>query len=289
MASASDARDGVVVDASEASRGTPEVAAASSVTLEAPLALLDLSTCPKKLGQGAILRCYGRFLHPSAKIREKYPNDHKDVAIQNLTSLRLEMKMVDRRTRLCVVMEHADFSVNLYASVHKVKLVQEGPANLRFVVAQPTQNALILEEAVAADADGNDQQLDTVAGMIQISQNMTDSAIDDDNEPAPENEPSSAADNSTPIFGSWGGGTIDPRAGTRESGPSLKSIDDTKYRDQTPLSLFLLFFPQYYIRDVIISSSNAADEGLHLTYGDFLRWLGLWFLFACFNTSNRDD
>ena len=109
------------------------------------------------------------------------------------------------------------------------------------------------------------------------------SSIDDDNAPAPENIPTgTVVDN---IFGEWGHNGICER----------KRVDaeDTKARmkgifshEPSIVSLFLYCFSLSYLMDEILFNTNKQLSP-PLLLGEFLGWLGLWFLMATFQFGSR--
>ena len=44
--------------------------------------------------------------------------------------------------------------------------------------------------------------------------------------------------------------------------------------------MFELLFMKDYVEDVILCNINANIVGSRVTYGEFLRWIGIWFLMA---------
>ena len=46
------------------------------------------------------------------------------------------------------------------------------------------------------------------------------------------------------------------------------------------METFELLFMKDYLKDVIVSNINKTIEGPRVTYGEYLRWLGLWFLMS---------
>ena len=83
----------------------------------------------KRVGRGAKASCFGRFLHPSAQIREWYPNEWRHVRIEGLLVQRREDKDVRRGSgaKPCLFFRHEDFEVELYANERNVTITEEGP------------------------------------------------------------------------------------------------------------------------------------------------------------------
>lgn len=57
----------------------------------------------------------------------------------------------------------------------------------------------------------------------------------------------------------------------------------------SPLRLFQHLFPDNYLREVVLPEMNRRSPGLELQYGEFLRWLGCWFVIACNPGVARSD
>ncbi len=110
--------------------------------------------------------------------------------------------------------------------------------------------------------------------------------IDDDNEPAPEHHPDH--DNLPPdIFKEWG--TVNfchqKRENFRNTSPKISFPQNTS---PTYLQLFELFLPMEYVKQVIIPRINGSLSP-PIDYGEFLKWLGIWFLLATNQVSSRRE
>jgi hypothetical protein len=103
-------------------------------------------------------------------------------------------------------------------------------------------------------------------------------AVDDDNEPAPENIPTSNDSGADDIYRPWGSEPLDTRrvAGVRDVQSSLVSADPSMH---TVLGFFLHFLPMQYFKTTILQATN---ENLldPLTSGEFLWFKLILFLFA---------
>jgi hypothetical protein len=55
------------------------------------------------------------------------------------------------------------------------------------------------------------------------------------------------------------------------------------------LTMFLLFFPRRFMEDVIIvQTNNNLKGGAPVTFGEFLRFLGLWLYMSTLKGFRRD-
>ena len=110
--------------------------------------------------------------------------------------------------------------------------------------------------------------------MIQALRDEVD--VDDDNEPAPENIPQSTDPTSSPLNTEWGhsGFCYRKSLSMQNSGAKLNfHIDPTE--DDYYLQLFEGFFPKDLLNTIIEGINTKINSDLE-TYGEFLRWIGLW-------------
>jgi hypothetical protein len=109
-------------------------------------------------------------------------------------------------------------------------------------------------------------------------------AVDDDNDPAPENipdrgaAPAAAADNLN-----WKGeGIICPRKSTNRqnsfAGFTHYSRDDVLCMSK--LDLFMTPFPVNYLNDILITNTNK-ESNMPMDLQEFIQWIGCWLYMAC--------
>ncbi|KAL7571289.1 hypothetical protein ACA910_008942 [Epithemia clementina (nom. ined.)] len=115
--------------------------------------------------------------------------------------------------------------------------------------------------------------------------------IDDDNQPAPENIPTDD-DNNNNIFTEWGhsGNCFRAMDGGQAVKPKLLNIP----RELVPtlLQLFEIFFFKEFVNAVIIVETSkrlSNDNQRPLSYGEFLRWIGVWLFLATIEGPDRLD
>ena len=111
--------------------------------------------------------------------------------------------------------------------------------------------------------------------------------VDDDNEPAPENIPT--ADPPQGVFTQWGysGGCKRRMEGAVQLQPKLLHGNPTGVKPSL-LQLFELLFPKDFLCNVILDSINKNMEGDEpVSYGELLRWLGLWLLMSTIQGPKR--
>ena len=119
--------------------------------------------------------------------------------------------------------------------------------------------------------------------VLQILPGM----VDDNNQPLPENIPTPAEEgqDAPQFFSTWeySGDCYHCLAGGHKHKACLSFNTDTKPTIQQP---FKMFFFKPYVEGIIIPQTNIClqEEKHHpVRYGEFLHWLGLWFLMATIN------
>ena len=116
---------------------------------------------------------------------------------------------------------------------------------------------------------------------------------DDDNQPLPENIPTPAEEgqDAPQFFSTWehSGDCYHCLAGGCKHKSCLSFNTDVK---PTIQQLFKIFFFKPYVEGIIIPQTNIClQEEKHcpVSYGEFLCWLGLWFLMATINGPDHMD
>ena len=117
-----------------------------------------------------------------------------------------------------------------------------------------------------------------------LVQQMLPGMVDNDNQPLPENIPTPADEGqeSAQFFSNWehSGSCFCCIEGGRKNKACLSFNTDVK---PTIQQLFEMFFFKPYVVGVIVPQTNIClQQGKHhpISYGEFLCWLGLWFLMA---------
>jgi Transposase IS4 len=103
-------------------------------------------------------------------------------------------------------------------------------------------------------------------------------AVDDDNEPAPENVPSPNDEVNEGMYRPWGSEPLDLRraSGVRDIQPTLVSADPSLH---TVLGYFLHFLPVDYLKNTVVTATNTTLSD-PLSWEEFLRFMGILFLLA---------
>ena len=123
--------------------------------------------------------------------------------------------------------------------------------------------------------------------------NMVPGMVDDDNQPLPENIPSpmDEAPNAPQFFSYWEHSSNCYRCleGGRRNKARLSLNSEVK---PTIEQIFEMFFFKNSVVEIIIPQTNLnlqRDKHRPTTYGEFLHWIGLWFLMATINGPDHRD
>ena len=246
------------------------------------------STCDH--GVGAVVSALIRFIHPSEHIRRIFPNPVAGQRLSDCQTIRQEMKKVSRKDQLVLVVHHDDFKtedgdfIDLYAVKRYWKVHKGGDEDLRFDVASTNDGGAQGEEMLPLPAAVDDYINGERVNVVEALQDVVE--IDDDNEPAPENVPRNN-DNNTGVFGEWGHtGFCHRRIQNMPNSPAkiIFNIDPTT--DDIYLQLFEGLFPANFL-DKMVTEINKKISGDPVTYGELLKWIGMWVLMSTVDGSDR--
>jgi len=270
----------------------------------------------KNLGAGAKVSILTRFLHNRATVCNFFPNEEANSRLKGLTVVRQKMHVVRRKAQLCLDVTHPTAKeggegqelIILYGCKKLFTVEEEGPPDQFFdaLPAPPTpddgeevQGDLAVEvqeaiddlQAAIAQIDGGDANIDIVP-LLREANVM----IDDDNEPLPENDRRIMGD--IPVDSvmkdEWGHDGICNRKASGHANMKAKmrgakfSGRDATAEPPTLLDFFEAMIPKEYFVDVILPLTSDK-LGYALSYGEFLQWLGIWFLIATTSGSERRD
>ena len=255
------------------------------------------------MGIGATVRVLKRLVHPSAEIRQKYKNMKKNDKLSNCLVIKKEERLVNRRQQTCVVFRHNEFpNKELHAVERFCQIMTEGPASEFFSdeIDEMIEEVLMEDRAVVEAEENNVEDAATesidrfrAGGEVDAVDVMeADLVVEDDNLPLAENMIGQETDkNATPEcqYEEWGHSGICYRRQQVSTYmmPALK-IQLRSNEVLTRFNLFEHLFITDYIKDVILNNINKTIVGERVTYGEFLRWLGLWFLMATVIGPSRD-
>ena len=152
----------------------------------------------KTHGVGAVVSTLIKILNPSALIREKFPNPEHGQRLPGCMTVRQEVKKINRKDQLSLIVTHPDFkdAEGNLQELHAVKkhftIEVEGDSDLFFdgqLAIQPEQPPdTLLPSAIDADLIGENHG--GTADLLTALSGVVD--VDDDNEPAPENIPTTS-------------------------------------------------------------------------------------------------
>ena len=241
-----------------------------------------------RLGEGATCSVLVKFLRPTREVKEKYPHNVPDERVDGLVAVRAGRKTRGRTEYPAVFFTHPEFpGVELSAAQNKIKVVAEGhPSGFWGDAPAPT------EPPPDAPVAGNE----AIDGDVFFARNNAEDIariraegfeVDDDNDPAPENIPQ--GDEELRIDGdlfegqTWGWNGVDRRIteGGNYDGPSF--ANGWTPTGKTNLEVFLHLFPVAWLTNVVLamtSSACLANNSKALTWGEFIRFLGMRLLMA---------
>ena len=247
----------------------------------------------RRLGVGAKVTCLSKFVHPSQHIRDKYPNPVSGHRLEGCVVVRQELKKVSRRDQLCIVVHHDEFKtadgtiVELHAVKRYWKVVEEGDSDF-FFDDPVTEEEREQEPVSVALPDVVDQAINgqsTENNTIEALRGVVD--IDDDNEPAPENVPRQGEASDRVLGTEWGhDGFCYRRSSNLGQHRARLNFPIDSSRNDYYIQLFEGFFPKELL-EIIIDKVNEKIEGDKLSYGEFLRWIGVWILISTVDGTDR--
>lgn len=250
----------------------------------------------KTPGVGARASALAKMLHPSEVIRNRFPNMDPALRLQDLVMVGEGTRRINRREQGAYLMRHDDFpNVTFHCVKRFVRVDTEGAPEHFFTNNQDETNAEenkdeeeeeapnLPGEVTEAMQHGQNLGTDEVARLAQLIE------MDDDNAPAPENVPNQEPNPPNAIAETWGhDGICDRRqANIRDVQPSL-SIPRDGVASVTILRIFETLFMKTFIVGVLIPQVNSRmGGGEPVTYGEFLRWIGIWLLLATTQGAQR--
>lgn len=234
-----------------------------------------------------------KYLHPSKLVSETIINPTNNQRLDNCLVVRRADFKIRGNVRSCIVVHHESFKnddgfVDLYCAEKWCRVTEEGPSELFFNVQQAAEQTGVVEAeeqmpAVVLEAAAR-------GGAISLADLSSVVDVDDDNMPAPENIPTPNNNNGISAIyeEEWGHSGVCYRRmlNSQQTKASLRNFP----HDVLPTSLQLLeiFFPVSFIKEVMLPTMNTTIEE-KITYGEFLKWLGLWFFMATTQFQSRRD
>ena len=240
----------------------------------------------KTMGAGAVISVLSKLIHPSEHIREKFINPVDGHRLEGGVVLRLETKSINRRDQRAIVFRHEDFeSVELYAVQRFCRIETEGHSDHFFKENSEEGEGEQLQVANLDEMEGEvlpesiSELIVNVAGhnyveAIDVQQIRNYVETDVDNQPLAENLGDVSNDNDV-CSKEWGHNNICPRKQVTNGVNVMPTLNVDCFNR---LDLFEALFITEFVKETIIPTINKSIEGRQVTYGEFLQWLGLWFL-----------
>jgi hypothetical protein len=158
---------------------------------------------------------YSNFLHPSKTIQQKYNNIASFDRLEGLIVLRREEKRIRNNTQIAIVFRHADFEgIEVYCAERYALVTEEGSPSDFFGQYQRNDDL----DGGATESNGaavNEPfEVPTLSADSSVEGNVSrlcaeGYGVDDDNEPAPENDPAlQVPGNSNTSYKDWGSETV---------------------------------------------------------------------------------
>jgi hypothetical protein len=215
-------------------------------------------------GIGALGAGKARFFHPSAKIREPWPNDDKR-ELTNVLVTGKGQRIVNRKEQWCYIVRIPEIDDGTEFHIVKFNFSVTRAPEMPFPGKQNRGPRLRrhqqLAAAVAAEADPlRIADRDVVPNVGDDGVDVDDLRhqgieVDDDNKPAPEN-----LDNTAMNPGRWfEKPTICPRRMTNVSNTKGKFTSHRweNIAEMNELDLFRMCFPEQFLLAVIIPQTNG--------------------------------
>ena len=251
------------------------------------------------MGVGATIKVIKRFVHPSALLREKYKNPKRGEKLEDCLVIRKEEKLVSRRQQMCIIFRHDDFpNVELHAVERYCQIVKEGADTGWF------SNEIddMVDDVFCTDRSKGVEEIEyevgekiekmRQGGELDINELIQAGLeVEDDNLPLPENITTDSENENGAVYEDWGHSGVCYRkiaTGNIDNMPAIK-VQTNDVEKYSLLDLFEIFFITDYVKEVILPNINKKITGEKVGYGEFLRWLGIWFLIATVIGPSRDD
>lgn len=231
----------------------------------------------KRLGKDAMVKVQLVRLHPKNEVMKRHPNARKGDCIEYLIVQDKGIRKIRGENTAVVVLFHGPWGEHpgfeCWAKESSCHVTEEADP---FV---PFTNPVAVEQASEAV-----EFAPSTFQAIQRGEAPEDSAeipTDDDNQPVPENIPH---DNDAPwaqVMGDWGhsGSCYRKKEGCQDHDAKIKFPTDVEKPSLVDVFLHL-FLGKTFIDDIILTATNSKIKGGSLSRGEFLQWLGIWFLMS---------
>ena len=192
---------------------------------------------------------------------------------------------------------NVDVHYELYANAFNFKITQEGPEDKIYDEVVPVVGED--EEGIENIPPPLSEELfdQEVFNMFNLGRALNEDdveflrgfvPIDDDNEPAPENIPDSTIEVGDAVYNNeWKHDGICYRRlkMNRKEPPQLFGFKQAP----NALELFEAMFPKSYLEEVVLVNINKDHDEAKVTYGELIRWIGIWMLMATITGPQRHE
>ena len=266
-----------------------------------------MSPKKKQLGNGATVSVNLKYLHPGVLVDQLFPNRTARTRLGRLVVVGRNQFKVSNKQQLCSVLQHPDHycaSPTTLVKYHKFHAVErwlrvdiEGDPDCFYekVTAEDAQPEPINnDDGRPTNAVDLPPQIRTFRGRnkpltreeLQRAKQQQVVEIDDDNEPVPENDERKQKHKKQPpgVMKKWHTNvSLCERAKvgvpTDRARIMCPELREKEPKTITRLEFFEAMIPKDHVVDVMIPGMNEILKK-PLTYGEFLRWLGVWLLIA---------
>ena len=230
----------------------------------------------------ATASCLARFIHPSAPIREKYPNTLRKERLTNLFITGRQVRLIRRRNKAieAYLLRHNDLDhVDFYAASQNVTIIAGVPSESIFEA--PIRGNDGNNAAAEREREDNSEERQLLPLSVSARRNMTRDdfselrnsafSVNDNNEPIPEKIPvativdavaDTAVDRNAIAAEDWGFDGVDQwrTSGSGVFPPDkLKTTDSSSIPCMSILNFFLsLFYPCDYIKLVLVPQTLSS-------------------------------
>ena len=190
------------------------------------------------------------------------------------------------------MVHHTDFKtdagnfIDLYTVKRYWTVQKAGDVDLHFDVAPTNEGGEQGEEMVPLPAAVDDYINGDRVNTIEALQDVVE--VDDGNDPAPGNVPQQSDNNAT-VFGEWGHtGFCHRRMQNMPNNPAKLNFGIDTTADDIYVQLFEGLFPANLL-NMMVTEMNKKISGDPLTYGELIKWIGLWVLMLTVNGSSTSS
>ena len=246
----------------------------------------------KQHGKGAIVSALSRFIHPSEHIRNKFPNPVHGHQLAGCVTLQQEVKKVNRKDQLYLVIRHDDFKndddfIELHVVVKHWKVEVEGDPDVCFTARVNPQVEQEGEPTPLPQARMNSSTIKQqqkklwrhCVGLLISMMTMTLLQKTFQN-PMTSLHLLFLGNGVMKVF------ALESNKATKTAKLNV-ALDPNA--DDPNLQLFEILFPNKWILEAVIPSTNNQLGEKLLSYGELLRWIGLWILMLMVDGSNHQS